>query len=299
MSLRRYVSTAPETSPVSALTIASTSITPANPSGYPEAPFAIRVSDEGIIVNEVAGGVWKGLERGADDTAVVAHSTDHVIRHVALGEDFRNRWLDAKVSRLWGTYDDEFDDESIDSAWVQSTPTGTVTWTEANGVLSVKADSITSGDLAINVKPFPVVPAYRFSSAIRMGGYGDASTIAGLVFCDGTTPGSNAVAMWVQIAGTGMDLTAAQYTGTLTAMTVSEGSNSMHHIGPWIHMRLSWVAINLFRCEWSTDGVSWYNFDFSDISLTFTPTHAGFLVSTGGSIESKVATYEYFRAEAF
>ena len=297
-NLRRYTSTATRTTLATGISIGSTSLTVTNPSGYPVAPFAIRVGDEGIIVNTVTGGVWKGLERGADGTFATAHSTTEDVNHVALGDDFRNRWLDTRVTRPHGTQDIEFGD-TMDPAWVQVTPTGTVTWTEGSGVMSVIGDGVAANDLAVNIKPFPVFPPYRFTSAIRMGGYGIASTVAGLVFTDGTSPSSNAVAMWCNLSGTTNNLTAQQYTGTLTSMGTSAGTANMHFYAPWIHMRLTWAAINLFRCEWSTDGVSWFDFDFSDIFTVFTPTHAGFAFSTWSSSETKAATFEYFRAEAY
>ncbi|GAG04783.1 unnamed protein product, partial [marine sediment metagenome] len=195
MSLRRYVSTAVETTLTGAVSAASTAMTLTNPSGYPSVgPFGIRIDDEGVVVGTNTGGVLTDLDRGFDGTSVVAHTTSVPVNHVAFGEDFRNRWLDVRLDRPWATYDDEFDEDTLDAGWTEVTPTGTVTWTQSNGVLSVVAENQSSGDVCALLKPFPVLPSYTIETAVRALANRADYTMIGLVLADGTSTTSNAVA---------------------------------------------------------------------------------------------------------
>jgi hypothetical protein len=294
--LRRYSSNATETTPASGITNVSTAVTPTNPSGYPSAPFTIQIDNEAILVSEVDGGTFKSLTRGFDGTTAVAHSTTATLKHVAIGDDFDNRWLDRVVTRPHGTYDDEFGGASIGTQWTEQTVSGTATWAQDN-VLSVAFDSQTADDVSCQLRSIPVFPPYDFTTAVRLGGYADDDAMAGILLTDGTTTGSNAITCGFYYDTSTARVIAQQKSGTLTALSTNEGSQSMHFMGPWMYLRLRWAAINLFRCYWSPDGVSWVNFDFSDIFQTFTPTHAGVWCSSNGSAESKIATFEYFRAE--
>ena len=296
MTLRRYVSTATETTLTTAVTAASTAMTLTNPSGYPEAPFGIRVDDEGVVVGTNTAGVLTDLDRGYDGTSVVAHTTSVPVNHVAFGEDFRNRWLDVRLDRQWATYDDEFSGD-LDTAWTEITPTGSIVWTQQNGVLSVTAESQATSDVCALVKSFPVLPVYTLETAVRLFSNRDSTTI-GLILTDGTTVTSNAVACWLESTSTAGDVVVRQRSGTPTDMTSDDTNTSIVHHGPWLHMRLRWKTINVFEAEFSSDGVSWASMNWPDIALTFTPTYAGLLFSSWGDsiVESKVGTYEFFRA---
>jgi hypothetical protein len=299
MSLRRYVSTAVETTLTTAVTAASTEMTATNPSGYPpEGPFGIRVDDEAVVVGTNTGGVFTDLERGFDGTSVVAHTTSVPVNHVAFGEDFRYRWLDKVVDRSWATYDDEFDTASLDPAWVEVTPTGTITWTQSNGVLSVTSENQAGNDVCVLVKPFGVLPSYTIETAVRVMANRANYTMIGLVLSDGTSQTSNAVACQLQVNATVGDTEVSQRSGTITNLASNVTTTNFVHTGPWLHMRLTWRNINSFGFEYSTDGVSWITFDNSTITTTFTPTYAGVLFSSWGdsTIDSKVGTYEFFRA---
>lgn len=296
MSLRRYSSVATETTLVTGITNASTGLTVTNPSGYPAVgPFSIRVDDEAILVGINTGGVFTDLERGFDGTSVVAHSTSVVVNHVAVGDDFDNRWLDVRLDRPFATYDDEFGSMSLDTDWIEVTPSGTVVWTQQNGVLSVSAESQSADDVCALMKPFPVLPPYTLETAVRLFANQANYTMIGLMFSDGTSVTSNAVGVWLEIGSGGT--TVRQRSGTFTAMTNNNTSTLISHHGLWLHMRLRWKGINTFEAEFSTDGVSWVGMDWADIFLTFTPTHAGIMFSSWGdsALESKVGTFEFFR----
>lgn len=301
MTLRRFSSVATETTLTTGITAASTGLTLTNPSGYPAVgPFSIRAADEAILIGTNTGGVFTDIERGFDGTSAVAHSTTDVINHVAVGDDFRNRWQEVALDRPHGTYDDEFGSASLDTAWVEVTPTGTVVWTQGSGVLSVTAESQTSEDICGLVKPFPVFPPRIIETAVRVFGNLGDYTMAGLVFSDGTTVSSNAVAVWLELSSTAGSVRIRQRSGTFTAMTDDDSSVTVAHYGIWLYMRLRWKAINTFEIEVSTDGVSWVGLDMADMFLTFTPTHAGLMFSSWGDaeVDSKVGSFEYFRTDA-
>ena len=294
--LRRYVSTATATKLAAGISNTDLSLTVLNNSGYPTAPFTIKVENESMLVTVTAGAVFT-IERGYDDTIPVAHAINADVYHVAIGDDFRNRWLDVTVDRQWALYDDEFDEDTKGAAWVEVLPSGAATWTQSNGIMSVLGYGQTSADLAVLIKPFPVLPPQTVETAVRMAGERDAYTMVGLVLTDGTTTGSNAVSAFLFGNATSGEYLADQRSGTLTSMGSNVTQLALHTIGPWLHIRLKWTAINSFSTEWSPDGVSWSALGMSTISTTFTPTHAGLCFSTWGSANTKIGTYEYFRVE--
>ena len=296
MALRRYVSTATATKLASGISISDLSLTVLNNSGYADAPFTIKVENEAMLVTAKAGNVFT-VTRGYDDTIAVVHAANADVIHVAIGDDFRNRWLDVKVDRSWGTYDDEFDEATRDDAWVEVAPTGTATWTQGNGVMSVLGYAQTPGDLTALVKPLSVIPSHTTETAVRMAGVMDNYTMVGLVFTDGTSTSSNAVSAFLYGTSTVGEFYVSQRSGTLTDMSSNIANTALHLAGPWLHVRLNWAAINTFTTEWSPDGVSWSVLGMSPIALTFTPTHAGLCFSTGGSANTKIGTFEYFRTE--
>lgn len=300
MSLRRYSSVATETNLATGITAASTGMTVVNPSGYPEAPFALRIGDEAILVGTKTGPVFTDLTRGFDGTSAVAHSTAIPLNHVAVGGDFKNRWLDVKVDRQWATYDDEFDGDSIDAGWTQITPTGVVTWTQSNGVLSVTGGGQDSSDVCAIVKSFPVLPTHTIETAVRLLGTTSNYTFVGMIFTDGTTVNSNAVAVTIHTSTTIGAVNLALRSGTLANMGTNHQNVNIGNHGPWLHMRLIWRSINSFGIEVSPDGVSWVTMSFGNILLTFTPTHAGLLFTSwgDGALNTKVGTFEFFRTHA-
>ena len=294
--LRRYVSTATSTTLASGISLSDLSLTVVNNSGYPVAPFTIKVEDESMLVTGKTGNVFT-VERGYDDTIAVVHALGAEVIHVAIGDDFRNRWLDVTVDRPWGTYDDEFDQATKDAAWVEVTPTGTATWTQANGVMSVAGSAQTANDLAVLIKPFPTLPAQTVETAARLFGPLDSYTMIGLVFTDGTTVNSNAVTNLLYASSTTGQYIASRRSGTLTNMVDNVTSQAIHAVGPWVHMRLNWLTINTFNVEYSPDGVSWATLGLASLALTFTPTHAGMCFSTWGTGNTKIGTFEYFRTQ--
>lgn len=296
--LRNFASEAVETTFTSGITVASTACTLTNNSGWPDPPFAFRVEDEAILCTESTGNTLKGLTRGYDGTSASAHSTSVDVYHVAVGDDYDYQWRDPIVNRPRGDYDDEFSDDSKAAAWTEVTPTGTATWTESKGMLSCLFDSQDSEDIAVIVKSLPVLPPYDTTTAVRMLSMSDDFSFCGLVYTDGVTSGSNAVALTLHTTDTVGQVYLSLRHGQMNSLSTNYISDLAAHIGPFMYLRLRWSAVNLFEASFSPDGVTWIDFDWADLFLTFTPTHAGLFVSSWGSNESKVATFEYFRGEA-
>lgn len=295
MSLRRYTSNAVETNLSSAITASDTSLTVVNSAGYPTPPFTVKIDNEAILVGAKSGNTFSSLTRGFDGTTAAAHDTTPTVQLVAVGDDFDYRWLDRKVSRGWGTYDDEFDDGTVGSGWTQVDPSGSVTWSEGYGVLSGLGGGQSSSTLSGIVKALPVLAPWSVETAVRTLARLENYTMAGLVFSDGTTAGSNVVAMFLGTTATRGDWYVERRTGTFSSPTSNVATQSIQHAGPWLYLRLNWTAINSFTAEFSPDGVSWLNMGWPTISLTFTPTHAGFCFSSWGATSDRVATFEYFR----
>lgn len=294
--LRRYTSTATATKLAAGISISDTSLTVLNNSGYPVVPFGIKVENEAMLVTLAVGNVFT-VTRAFDGTTAAPHAINADVIHVAVGDDYRNRWLDVKVDRPWALYDDEFDEAAKDSAWVEVLPSGSATWTQSNGVMSVLGYGQTASDVAVLAKPFPLLPPQVVETAIRMAGVRDDYTVVGLAFVDGVTVGSSMVMAALRGTVTSGLFYAEQRSGTVTDATSNITQVALHMVGPWLHLRLKWTALNTFATEWSPDGVSWSALGTGSISLTFTPTHVGLCFSSWGSANSKVGTFEYLRTQ--
>ena len=183
----------------------------------------------------------------------------------------------------------------MDAAWVEVLPSGTATWTQSNGVMSVVGGGHTSDDLAVLVKPLPVLSPRTIETAVRMFGVLDNYLMVGLILTDGTSVTSNAVSTFLFGNSTAGSFLADRRSGTITDMTSNTSQTSIHAVGPWVHMRLGWLTVNVFNVEYSLDGVSWTTMGLSALSTTFTPTHAGLCFSTWGSGNTKIGTFEYYR----
>jgi hypothetical protein len=300
--LRRYSNTAADTTLSSSITASSTSILVPDASNYPSTPFTIAVDNEIVLVTAKSTGgpliVFTDLERGYDNTVAAAHSSGTAISHKAIADDFSYRWQDTLTVPTWHSLDDEFDDASLDSAWTEVTPSGSVTWTEARGVLSCRfIDQATSDGCGLLKSFGALVPPVYVTTAVRLFGNLQNYGFVGPVFSDGTATTSNAV--WLSpYAGTNYTYYATMYAGTFTNFSSHLTTNrNLWANFPWLHLRLDWVNSNTWRGWFSPDGVSWTDMDEGNQSSTVTPTHVGLAVSTWGTgqIGERIATFEHFR----
>lgn len=98
MTPRIYSNIAVQTSLVSGITAAATSLTVADATGYPAAPFAIVVDvgsatyEEVMLVTAKAGAVFT-VTRAYDGTTAKIHAAGALIIHTAIADDFRGMQL--------------------------------------------------------------------------------------------------------------------------------------------------------------------------------------------------------------
>jgi hypothetical protein len=213
---------------------------------------------------------------------------------------------DARWQRLDGltsTHDDEFDDGTLDPAWVRvDAASGAVashlTWTEQGHSLSAHhSGTDTSAHLHALLKPMGSLGVGTIiEGSMQYAGISQGSPMAGLMFADGTSHGSG-----TQIISSSWNTTAAPYhRGGIRRMT-SFNTNAANldlifggaaHFAP-LHVRLAWVGTNSFQFSFSADGISWVT--QAAQAYTCTPTHFGFYVSSWAATGDFTYTYEYFR----
>ena len=201
-------------------------------------------------------------------------------------------------------YDDEFDDGDT-SEWVAVTPTGTASWKEVRGKLSVMYANQTGSDCAayltsINGLSFPlyIVTAMRSLSANQN------YNMRGPVFTDGVTSTSGAVWLMPYTSLNTYVETWSLRSGTLTNISTSHfshgaagnlGSRYQHPQGGWAYQRLDWTSTNSFRAWASVDGITWINYGLGSYAPSLTPTHYGLGVSTWGGTGTNASTFDMFR----
>lgn len=183
-----------------------------------------------------------------------------------------------------GADDDELDDGAIDAAWVEVTPTGTATWTEAQDLMSALTSGGAASDVPALVKPFSLSAPVVIEAAVRYYARQTGNGTHGLVFSDGTTDTSNCLVVGFQEASDGQRH--IMRGGTFTALDTSLLSEIRDYRGvfPWLHVRMTWVSADTWRAEFSPDGVSWVSLG-ADQAFTLSPTHFG-LASLRGATRS-------------
>ena len=198
----------------------------------------------------------------------------------------------AAVSSAHGD-DDEFDDDTK-TGITETTPTGTATWTEANGVLSVKFDTQSSTDIAVALKALtPNTAPVTIETAVRLLTAQTANPMVGVCFTDGTGATANVAATILGMTATDPFLSAAY--GVINNLTAPASYSALFGVESLLYMRIVWTAANTFEIVLSPDGVSWTKFGVSDISKTMTPTHFGCVVSAWSQTFESVASFQYLR----
>lgn len=143
---RNFSNIAVVTNLSSSITSSATSLTVNSSTGYPSAPFAIRIEDEVILVGTKSGTTFSDLTRGFDGTTAAVHTTAPDVEHVVIAADIRDSINDPDGSvPVWSpildhkpstdTPDDDFDLPTLDAKWtVVSGSPGTVSFLETGNV---------------------------------------------------------------------------------------------------------------------------------------------------------------------
>lgn len=212
---------------------------------------------------------------------------------------------DVRIAGPLGAFDDEFDDDVLDAAWIRVDRSGNsagLVYTEKNGLLSLKHEGTdNSGEFHGLMKPMTGLSApVTIETCIRVAGhYAINNLMNGLGFASGAVYGSTNlltnhgysnssngsglflanyfVTNWNSAVGLGTDYGQAQFPGVLG-----------------IHFRLQWSAANTWNAWWSSDGVSWIQV-LTNKAQTMTPTHFGLVHSHYGGNLRTISTFDYFR----
>ena len=253
----------------------------------------------GILYVPAAGSASNGLPSGGSvGQALVKKSATN----------YDAEWKYAARSRLYvpngspyGAYDDEFDNGSLDSAWIPVDVTNFAnTWTEAENVkgLSCLAPSGKGGmKLCGLLKSFTGLSApFYIQTAVKLYSRAQSYPGAGLIFSDGVTVGSG-----IQVTGgylTDAGMQTANWTGFNSRTSYSEiGIENNGFVG-WLHIRFVYESNNTFKLLSSLDGVNWVDMHGAK-SYTITPTHFGIFESTFNNSEQPLLTnFGYFRVRS-
>ena len=290
-----------------AINNAVTSLVVTSAAGYPNSgQYRILVDAEIMLVTGGQGTTTWTVTRGIENSIAASHLTGAQVRFIITAASLQElQWKDKIVipSSVGHILDDDFDDASLDPAWVRvdnATDAANVTWTESSDILSVK--NVGAGAASryhALMKPlgaisFPVtieIATRHFSQ------YAINYFMLGVMFSDGITYGSGKQIQTRPYTNgsiaTALRLSTTTNTGFNTEVTPYESLNYQTIGGPFFH-RLIWSAANTFQTWFSPDGVSWFQ-NSVNIPYTITPTYAGIATSNWGTNMTTIGSIEYFR----
>lgn len=189
---------------------------------------------------------------------------------------------------------DEFDGGSF-TGWTAVNPgTHVPTVTQANNCLSLlSAGSDALGEMNAWVKTGLTLTAGNFvQCGLRSWGFGQNFNSAGLLFADGSTYNSGAQAVLYESQNEQGVRTEA-HTNYKTQGT--SNLDSMQGFASRTDVHLKWIynGSNSFTSQISPDGISWVT--VRTMSITVTPTVAGFWVSTQSGSKAFCWSFRYVR----
>lgn len=195
--------------------------------------------------------------------------------------------------------DDEFDDASIDAGWTQVTPTGVVTWVEANNVLSAAFNGQSANDICAILKATTLADGEYYETCLRtVTKKLTTYTMTGLVISNGVLTTSSAMALILYLDNVADELNCELWTGTLTNMT-SGGAGFMFSSGQVagrLRPRIKRNSATSFSWLMGDETGAQFNaFSALTVNPGFTPTHAGLFVSVWGGTHSALCAFDYFR----
>jgi len=208
-------------------------------------------------------------------------------------------YLAARQSDETAHADDDLFTSDSSADYTTQTVSGSAAWTISRGLLSVKFNSQTAGDLSAYLKAITSASA-PITIEARMKSWTDHTASydydMGIIFTSGTATSSFLYGFSYK---TQNDATPQLLSvdGTLTALTtkrVGSSSNVPIHTGG-LYMRVTWVTANTWAVSWSPDGVSYTDYGMADDTSSYTPTHFGFYVTSGGGTVPTVTAFDYLR----
>lgn len=200
---------------------------------------------------------------------------------------------------------DEFNDESLNPAWVRVDGTGalatSVTWEE--GADSLVANHTATADTASFIhallRPLASIggaPAVgdAFVTALTLQGHPGANyTMGGLVLADGTTFGAGLQIITLNFLTGNAQTNDCRAFNTFKAQTAASTAR-VTPAGAVTFVRLVRVTSTTWRCDLSSNGTAW-TLGASAVTHTITPTHVGLLSSNWGGAVAGQCSYEFLR----
>lgn len=268
----------------------------------------LAILDSGGLLSEIVyltayttGGTSGTIVRGREGTTGVAHSSGDKIVHDATPLDVPRAAAYSPPSGIMTI--DEFNDESLDSAWVQvdkSGKAGLIAWVEQGDILSaLSTGTDTSGELHALMMPLTnfggsLATSDAIVTCMNMVGPDGQNpvsfTLAGVLVADGVTSGAGVQAL--AGAYNGSFFTAVPWTNYQSQGTISQTAVTFN-AGQWLWIRLVKLASNVWRTDYSPNGVHWF-IGTPSITSNFTPTHVGLALENTASSKS-IVSFECLR----
>lgn len=195
---------------------------------------------------------------------------------------------------------DEFNDGTLDAAWVRVDASGTAAradWYESSEVSTGQLRMRQTGSDAANqlhalLRPISAVSVGNaFETRITLFGPPTNYIMGGIVLSNGTTYGAGDQVITLNyVAGAAVTNDVRGFTNFSAQ---NSGSSALSLIPMSYYVRLVLTAANTWRCDVSADGTSWLN--SGTVSKIITPTHAGFLSSSWGTTTHHIVLYDFLR----
>lgn len=272
-----------------------------------------------------AGATEATLLRGQENSIARPHANGTPWIHGSTSQDFGavvrdRRWqrgpekifnISESVIRTESTVanssDDEFDDDTLDPAWVRVDyyPLE-VRWVESGSALSMRFYRRGGDPLqplnAINALLRPVgglAIGQSIETCVSFCGPSTSTAKFGLMFSDGTTFDTGTEVMTtIDLATSSPERSFGTRSHAGFTSTPAAGTTGLPSSTPArLFLRLRWYAANTFRAEVSQDGISWLDNLVSTRATTLTPTYMGLWFGPFASSGSPhfSLSFDYFR----
>lgn len=280
-------------------------IDPIDSDGSPVADgdYGFEVQDGAVtgMVPLTTGGTVESIVAGANVTVDDTDPANPIVSATGGGGA-------TIMDRRWNTGPgetsvDEFNDDTLDAAWVRVDGTGAASgnadWTEGADVLSaLNKGGDTAAKFHALLRPLSgaggsLANGDGFITCVDMFAATANAAFAGLVFTDGTTFGSGKQ-IWAEVGATTAGTTLQTYSWT-TFGTVGSSAGAIGDLPRMkVFCRLALISANTWRADFSPDGVTWIK-GTATVAQTMTATHVGFFSSSYGNATSHIASYEFIR----
>lgn len=243
--------------------------------------------------------------RGQAETIPTTYPAGTTWRHAITADDFEDvtvpGWVEDLHTPLGDgpegdpVFNDSFRSEVIDPAWTIITPSGTTEWTHRRGLLSAYTVSNAGSDACAIVRPYTLQVGQCVETRVTTFLTNTNYVMAGPIVSNGDTVTDACV--WLMpyshtsVASKKLSLRAGtfDYIGN-TQYSIDMGYGHASSL----YLRVVRVDTDIWDSWYSSDGLSWYKYGNWSYSLTL-PSHIGVAVSTWGSGQPAIATFDYVR----